>query len=722
MSDRVNTDRRRILQGVLAATLFGAGARAATPSKIDVAQILRQRVDIEKRTVGIAAAVVTYHGIRIICYGRERLDSDRKVSGETLFEIASITKIYTALLLAELARDGVLAIDDPAAKHLPADFVLPARDGRGITLADLATHTSGLPRMPWTNWSQQTASYSVADLKAWLGAFKLARTPGSGWEYSNLGYALLGLALSHRADRPYGELLKRRILDPLGLASTFVHPPVGTAVRVAEGHDAKLKPIPASGDGIFAPAGALLSTAEDLGHFVRAVMPGSGSPLEPSARRLLQTRRPALPAGGQQALGWEVLPAREGDYVSKDGVNAGQCASAVFDPSGRMGVVVLSNTFPEFRKTDTSPSGGGVGAADVARHVLRPSIPLGAYCENAVMKISRRDLLNFASAPAAIALASAARAAPRPIAESGFVPIGGIEQWIAIRGRDRTRPAILFLHGGAGEAQSPFLSFYGSWEEHYVVAQWDQRGSGKTFGKLGVATPDMTLRQLTLDAAEVAQYVLQRLGKRKLILIGHSWGSMLGLCVVRLRPELFHAFVGTGQVASGRELIESWRLSGLARARAAHDADAVAQLSDPHVDSDSKLALVTKWMAPFTASDQDFITRRQGPFVGTYEKPANAAAADWYKGFFEFSQPKLWSFMRDFDAGTAGYDFPVPIFVIQGRDDTRTPPAAARAFVSQVHAPAKGYTEIDGGHFAYLTNPTGFMNALNSDIRGLGIR
>lgn len=374
----MNIDRRSILAGALAATLFSAAARGATPSDIDVAEILRQRVDVEKRSVGMAAAVVTHHGNRITCHGRERLDSDRKVSSDTLFEIASITKIYTALLLAGLERDGVLAIDDPAAKHLPADFILPARDGRVITLADLATHTSGMPRMPWTNWPQNMGSYSLADLKAWLGSFELTRTPGSGWEYSNLGYALLGLALSHRADRSYEELLKRKILDPLGLAGTFLHPPVRAAVHFAAGHDAKLHPVPAADFGIFAPAGALLSTVEDLGHFVRAVMPGSGSPLEPSARRLLQTLRPAPPAGGQQALGWEVLPANEGEYISKDGLLAGQCASAVFDPSGRIGVVVLSNTFPEFRKIDTSPSGGGVGAADVARHVLRPSIPLGA--------------------------------------------------------------------------------------------------------------------------------------------------------------------------------------------------------------------------------------------------------------------------------------------------------------------------------------------------------
>lgn len=367
-------DRRTVVTG-LAASAVAMTTRAGVPSEIDIIEILRRRVDVEKRTVGMAVALVTRRGDRISCYGRKTLGSDHQVSAETLFEIGSITKIFTALLLANFVREGRVGIDDPAAKHLPADLKLPERDGRAITLADLATHTAGLPRFPPPMKAME--SFSVEDLKSWLAGFKLPHAPGSGWEYSNLGYALLGLALSHRADRPYDELLSREILDPLGLANTFLSPPASVAVYVTEGHDEKLNPRPPFDGGIFAPAGGLRSSVQDLAHFLRAVMPNSHSSLEPSAQLLLQTLRPAPSAGGQQALGWEVLPAREGGYVSKDGVTAGQCASAVFDPVGRRGVVVFSNTFPQFRYTDTSPSGGGVGAADVARHLLRPSIPLG---------------------------------------------------------------------------------------------------------------------------------------------------------------------------------------------------------------------------------------------------------------------------------------------------------------------------------------------------------
>jgi pimeloyl-ACP methyl ester carboxylesterase len=160
---------------------------------------------------------------------------------------------------------------------------------------------------------------------------------------------------------------------------------------------------------------------------------------------------------------------------------------------------------------------------------------------------------------------------------------------------------------------------------------------------------------------------------RKLVLVGHSWGAILGLHVIRLRPELFHAFVGTGQPVSVTEILES-----------------------------SYLAM-------------------QGAALGPSRQPANAAAADWFSAR-SFSLSKLMPFVGDFDARAAGQELPVPYFVIQGRDDSRTPPEAARAFVSQVRAPATGYAEIEGGHFACFTHPTEFLNALESHMRRLGTR
>lgn len=347
-------------------------------------------------------------------------------------------------------------------------------------------------------------------------------------------------------------------------------------------------------------------------------------------------------------------------------------------------------------------------------------------------EISRRRLLSLVGFSAAGAFAPLTWASPRPIAEEHFVPIGGIEQWIAIRGQDRSRTPILFLHGGPCEAESPFLSVFAPWEERFVVAQWDQRGTGRTFGKSGTP-PNMTMEQLTKDAIEVTQYVLGRLKARKLILVGFSWGAALGLNVIRSKPELYQALVGTGQPINGKEIFENMRSSAAARAEAAGDAQAAAELKRftvaDYADM-AKLKTFFRWTAPFPnpGPDWDYIGKMFG-LLGSPEKPASAAAADFRASNPPPADPatnpvclqKLLPYASEFDARAGGLDLKVPYFVIQGRDDPRCSPEAARQFVSEVHAPAKNFTLIDGGHFACLSNPTGFLNALDSDMARLGL-
>jgi len=316
-------------------------------------------------------------------------------------------------------------------------------------------------------------------------------------------------------------------------------------------------------------------------------------------------------------------------------------------------------------------------------------------------------MLRLAAGTVAAAAATAAWAAPEPIDEEGFVRIGGIEQWVGIRGRDRTRPVLLFLHGGPCDAQSPHLSLFAPWEERYVVAQWDQRGCGKTYEKNGNTTPDVTFERITQDAFEVSQYVLRRLGRRKLVLVGHSWGALLGLEVARRRPELFDAFVGTGQPVSAKGIVDRMMSSAITRAQAAGDAAAVAELkqtSEQEMMTDQKkfVGLLVKWTEPFIASDQ------------TYIRTPSAFPND-------FCGAKLNPSLLTADARTGGYKLPLPYFVIQGKNDNRTLPSEARAFFDKVHAPMKEYTAIHGGHFAFVTNASGFLDALASDLKRLRI-
>lgn len=334
--------------------------------------MLRRRVDVEKRATGMAVGIVEGGRRRVIVHGRLDSGDAPAVTANTLFEIGSITKVFTALVLADMVSRGELELDDPAERHLPEGFRVPRHDGRAITLADLATHTSGLPLFPPLTGHplEALASFTVEDLQAWLAGVTLSRAPGTAWEYSNVGYGLLGLALAHRSARSYDALLRERVLDPLALTDTVLRPPEEWTGRLAVGHDPALAPVPPLDLGVFAAAGALRSTVENLLSFAAAALPGSGSPLEKPAQLLSSVRRPTAAAEREQALGWDVVTGTE-PFLVKDGVTAGQAATLALDVPRGIGVVVLSNALPVELK---APPDGGVGAADLARHLIRPSL------------------------------------------------------------------------------------------------------------------------------------------------------------------------------------------------------------------------------------------------------------------------------------------------------------------------------------------------------------
>jgi pimeloyl-ACP methyl ester carboxylesterase len=309
------------------------------------------------------------------------------------------------------------------------------------------------------------------------------------------------------------------------------------------------------------------------------------------------------------------------------------------------------------------------------------------------------------------------------IDESGFFKIGGIDQWVSIHGRDRTKPVILYLHGGPAEAQSPFLNEFLPWEQDFTVVNWDQRGSGKTYGRNGASTPGMATPQsamdtLTTDAIEVATTVSKRLAKRKIILVGQSWGTILGLHVVKRRPDLFHAFVGTGQFVSwARGLQELERLARL-EAADAHDQETLKSLDQVASFSPTDMRRISASAKyRMVQTDLDYL-KIQRNFVGPLPPPKTGDVADWIAGG-AFTLPKLLPAIFSFDAMTFAPVLQVPFFVIQGRDDHVTPAILAREFVSRVRAPRKAFTTMQGGHFACFTSPGEFITSLRKDSNPL---
>jgi CubicO group peptidase (beta-lactamase class C family) len=196
-------------------------APAALRPDAEIRAILAERTAAIGEGVGIVVGVVEPQGRRVIAHGQRAAADPRALDGDTVFEIASVTKVFTALLLADMASRGEVSLDDPVAKYLPAGTRLPQRKGRSITLADLATHTSALPFMPDDAVaSYDGGEYSEAQLYDFLARHDLQRDIGAERDYSNLGYWLLGEVLAARARSDFESLVRQRILLPLGMTSS----------------------------------------------------------------------------------------------------------------------------------------------------------------------------------------------------------------------------------------------------------------------------------------------------------------------------------------------------------------------------------------------------------------------------------------------------------------------------------------------------------------------
>ncbi len=295
--------------------------------------------------VGMAIALVRPDGVEYFGYGRKGPDDAAPPDADTVFEVGSTTKVFTAVLLAEAVRRGLVTLDTPVADLLPPEVGAPARGDKVITLEHLATHRSGLPRMP-TNFAPKDpanpyADYGADQLYAFLRKHALARDPGTGYEYSNLGAGLLGHVLSLAANKPYETLVEEWIAAPLGMESTTVALDASSQQRLAVGHDEAGEPVGNWDLAVLAGAGALRSTARDMAAFVRANLAGDG----PLAQTLAMTHEPRADIpDGKVALGWHVgLPGLPG-AVWHNGMTGGYHAFMAFDPDREVGVVVLTNT------------------------------------------------------------------------------------------------------------------------------------------------------------------------------------------------------------------------------------------------------------------------------------------------------------------------------------------------------------------------------------------
>ncbi|MGV7211268.1 alpha/beta fold hydrolase [Oxalobacteraceae bacterium A2-2] len=309
-------------------------------------------------------------------------------------------------------------------------------------------------------------------------------------------------------------------------------------------------------------------------------------------------------------------------------------------------------------------------------------------------------------APPGAALAPACAAGQGRLDEKGYVAIGGIEQWVTIKGESCANPVILVVHGGPGNPLSLYSDrMYGPWTRDFTVVQWDQRGSGMTYGRSRPA-PDapLTLEQLTRDGVELAGYLARRLGKRQVILFGSSWGSILSVYMLKADPGLFAAYLGASQVVGYRQNQPVGYARLLERARGAGDAASLQVLeavgpppwTDPRSFGKVRRVIRKYEEAVTTPSPEDWW--QAAPEYATPQAKADYDAGEDYS-FLYFVGRHGDGMFSQVDLPAMGVGFPMPVFLVQGEEDLLTTPEVTRRYYDSLRAPFKALVMVPGaGH------------------------
>ncbi len=338
----------------------------AFPDNAALTQILKSRVD-EGRATGLVLGVMEADGsTRIVSYGDAGAGA-RPLGADSVFEIGSVTKVFTTTLLADMVRRGEVSLDVPAQTYAPPGMTLPTRNGKAITLAHLAEQNSGLPRLPGNldlaavDVTNPYAAYTTQMLTEFLSSYQLPRDPGAEFEYSNLGMGLLGALLAHRAGMDYETLVRTRILEPLGMTMSGITLSPDMQTLLTKGHGADGAPAQNWDLPSLAGAGALRSSMSDMLKFLDANM---GQPKNDLERAMRMAQTPRFPLGGDAeiGLGWITINTASDSFVYHDGGTGGYGAMIAIDTKRNVGIALLGNRtgIPD----------------DIAMHLMDNSIPL----------------------------------------------------------------------------------------------------------------------------------------------------------------------------------------------------------------------------------------------------------------------------------------------------------------------------------------------------------
>jgi len=300
------------------------------------------------------------------------------------------------------------------------------------------------------------------------------------------------------------------------------------------------------------------------------------------------------------------------------------------------------------------------------------------------------------------------------------VPIGGIKQWIELRGESVKNPVLLFIHGGPGTAFMPMARvFQDPWEKYFTVVQWDQRGAGKTYSSNSkdVQRQTMNLERMNADTLEMVDHLRGRFGQEKIFVLGHSWGSILGLRLAHDHPELLHAYIGVGQATDARQNEVVLYKDTMEAAQRAKNKEAIQQLTSiaPYPSANitfRQIRIMRQWsgslIGPPGAADSSF--GLSTIFFAPEYSLLNDV--DWLRGQF-FSVDVLLGDLTKVNFADLGYDYRVPIFFLEGRHDPYTPASVAKEFFDKVNDPQKDFEWFEkSGHFPFVEESQRFTDIL----------
>lgn len=312
----------------------------------EIEKVIQERVD-GGYSVSIVVGVLDENGSKFYNYGRRAKNCTQDVNENTIYEIGSITKVFTSLILADMVEEGELSLDDPIDKFLPRELKIPLRNGKKITLKHLATHTSGLPSMPEnfapTDLRIPYVDYTVGDMYDFLSHFTLTRDIGAQYEYSNLGVGLLGHILASKSNMTFEQLVVERICNELGLINTTISLTPQQQTLLAKGHVGDIEVT--NWDFLaFAGAGALRSTASDMLTFLSAEIGLKESRLY----SVMEKTQIAYASGGitglEMGLGWHIHKKFDSEIIWHNGGTGGYHSFIGFEKKNKKAVVVLSNS------------------------------------------------------------------------------------------------------------------------------------------------------------------------------------------------------------------------------------------------------------------------------------------------------------------------------------------------------------------------------------------